>query len=528
MPIERSPTTKSLLSEAAVHDNFRTAARSFVDLTETMLGPQGMYKLVIPEEGESIVTRDCSRVLRTIEVDHPVGRLLYGVGNTQSSHYDDGVVTSVLLTARLLTDCLETTIETGIHPQIVRNGLEQARAIAVQTLEDAAFPIEPDPTDSHMRALAQSQARTKLIDGAAFGPLITEVLTALARDARPTEAGGLLLDTDRAHVIARTGSSRAQTQRFDGILVQKELLNRDRTSIRDARVATVDQKFYIETTRGEAETQRRAAPSSPEQLNAFHRAEDAVHDRFVRPLREAGVDVLVTRKGIDERVSTALLREGILTVRRAKPENILESVAAATGASVVGDVQDISPTDIGYAGQVEELTFGPLSYTLIGECESTAATTVLTRGGTWTSAEEIERGLEAAIGATAAAVREPATVPGGGCSEMHIARSLRWAGAETAGREAIILETIADTFETVVRTLATNVGLDDLDAVTTVRARVPEEAAGVVDPSDGPARVDSVVDAGVIDSLAVKRAAVTAAFDATIHAITIDEIVAVK
>ncbi|WP_254525706.1 TCP-1/cpn60 chaperonin family protein [Natrinema caseinilyticum] len=528
MAVERSPVTGSLLSSEAVRDNFRTAAGSFVDLTETMLGPRGMHKIVVPEEGERVVTRDCFRVLRTVEIDHPVGRLLYGVAKNQSSQYDDGVVTGVLLTARLLADCLGTTAETGIHPRTVRGGLERAQEIAERTLDDAAVPIEPDPTADPIRAVARSQARTKLIDGSEFAPLITETLTALARDARSSEAGGLLLDTDRVHVIARTGPSRRRTRRFDGVLVQKGLLNRDQTSIRDARVATVDQKLYLETANGEEETQRRLNPSSPGELDAFHRAEERIHDRFVRPMCEAGVDVLVSRKGIDEHVSQALLREGILVIRRAKPEEILESVAAATGATVVGDVQDISAADLGHAGRVEELMFGPLSYTLLGECETAAATSVLTRGGTWTSAEEVERGLEAAIRASTAAVREPAVVPGGGCSEIRIAYALHRAAAETSTHEAIVLEAIAETFETMVRTLATNVGLDDHDAVTTLRARVPGETAGVVDPSDGPARVDDVVNASVIDPLETKRAAVTAAFEAAVHTVAIDEVIAVE
>jgi chaperonin GroEL (HSP60 family) len=528
MAVERSPTTGSLVSGTAVRTNFRSAAGSVAELTETMLGPRGMYKIVVPEDGERVVTRDCLRVLRTVELDHPVGRLLYGVAADQSAGHDDGVVSGVLLAARLIADCLDAPIEAGIHPRTLQRGLDRARTIAETTLEEVAVPVEPDPTADRVRAVARTQARTKLIDGPEFAPLIPDVLEVLARDARPAEEGGLLLDTDRAHVIARTGPSRRATRRFDGVLVQKDLLNRDRTSIRDARVATVDQKLYLETTEGEEETDRRLVADSAAKLDAFRQVEDRVHERFVRPLLEADVDVLITRKGIDDRVSTALLREGILVVRRAKPEEILESVAAATGATVVGDVADLGPDHLGRAGRVEELTFGPLSYTLVGDCEAAAAATVLTRGGTWTSAEEAERGLEAAIRATAAAVREPAVVPGGGHAEVRIARALRDAAAGTPTREALVLETVAETFESIVGTLATNVGLDAVDAVPTLRARDPAATAGVVDPPTGPARVADVVDAGVLDPLRTKRAAVTAAFDAAGYAVTVDEVLATE
>lgn len=527
MAVERSPITGNLLSGEALRENFRVAARSFSDLAESMLGPEGMYKIVIPEDGEQIVTRDLLRVLQTTEVDHPIGRLLYGVAKDQSTQYNDGVVTSVLLAARLLARCLETSIETGIHPRTVQKGFNRSQKIAERTLEDTAFQIEPAPNSDHIRAVARTQAQTKLLDGAEFAPLITEALVSLARENRPAAKGGLLIDTNRAHVIARTGPSRKETQRFDGVLIQKELLNQDRTSMQDACVATVDQKLYLETATTESESGRRLIASSSAELDAFKRIEEDVHDRYVRPLLKAGVDVLVARKGIDDRVSATLLREGILVVRRAKPEEILESVAAATGATIVGDVKDVESADLGQAGRVEELTFGPLSYTLVGECEAAAATTILTRGGTWTSAEEVERGLKAALRATAAAVREPAVVPGGGASEIRIAQALREAAAETGTREAIVMEAVAEIFETLVRTLATNVGLNDVNTLTTLRARAPGKAAGVVVPSEAAARVDDVVEAGVIDPLGVRREAVVSAFQAAKHAVAIDEVIAV-
>jgi chaperonin GroEL (HSP60 family) len=293
-------------------------------------------------------------------------------------------------------------------------------------------------------------------------------------------------------------------------------------------VATVDQKLYLETAEGDDKPSWKLSASSPSELEELHRAEDAIHERLAQPLLDAGVDVLMTRKGIDDRVSRALMREGVLIVRRAKPEEILENVAAATGATVVGDVTHIRPSDLGRAGRVEELTFGPLEYTLVGECDGPAAVSILTRGGTWTSAEDTERGLTMALRATAAAVREPAVVPGGGFVEMRIARALGSAAEGTGTREALVLEAVAEAFEDVVGTLATNVGLNSVETLATLRARVTNGTAGVSDPLDDPARVGDPTDAGVYEPLCVKRAAVSSALQAAMHVVPIDEIIAVE
>jgi chaperonin GroEL (HSP60 family) len=527
MGIERSATTGSLVDGAELRENFRAAARSVAGLVGSTLGPRGMYTLVVPEDGEAVVTGDPVRILREAELDHPVGRLLYGVATDQDGAHGDGAATAVLLAARVLERGLDA-VGSGIHPRTVHGGLDTARTIAERTVEGLAAPVDPDPTDERVRAVARTQVRTKLLDGAAFAPVVVDALGSLARDARRSEAGGLGLDTDRAHVFARTGPSRRETRRFDGVLLKKEVLNPERSPVHDVRVATVDGKLYLETVEGEEETGRRLRATSPDELEALRAAEDAAHDRFVRPLLDAGVDVLVTRKGIDDRVANALIRDGVLVVRRAKPEAILESVAAATGATVVSDVRDIGPADLGHAGRVEELRYGPLEYTLVGECDGAAATSILTRGGTWTTAEDVERGLTAALRATAAAVCEPAVVPGGGHAEVRVARALREAAASGPSRESLVLEAVADAFEDLVRALARNVGLDPAGTLATVRARSREGTAGIVDPLDGPARVDDVEATGVFDPLAARRGAVSAALQAASYAVPVDEVIAVE
>lgn len=528
---QASSPTNTLLSGTELHENFQRAAQSFAELTASMLGPRGAYKIVVPNEGDFIVTRDCRRVLETIEIDHPIGRLLYSTASEQSTGSGDGVVTAVFLASTLLDACTDSVRDGRLHARTVYGGLERSRRIAEDAIDDVSIPVDADPTDERVRAVTRAQTRTAFdAHEATLADTVTETLSALAADARPSAAGGLVLDTDdRVHVFARRGRSRGETRRFDGVLVKTEPLASELTPVRDARVATVDQKLYLETIDGDDETSRRYTVSSPDELDALSRAEDARFERLAEPILDAGVDVLVTRKGIDDRLSNALAREGVVVVRRAKPEEILESVAAATGATVVGDVRDLSDATVGYAGTVETLRVGQLAYTHFGECRDATANTILTRGGTWTGAEDTERGLEAILRGTAAVVREPAVVPGGGFTEAYVASRLRSAARETPTREALVLETVAEAFEAVVSALARNSGLDPLDAVTTVRARLPDETVGVVDPpAFGGAAVGDVVKAEILDSARVKRTAVSSALQTATYAIPIDEVLATK
>ena len=55
---------------------------------------------------------------------------------------------------------------------------------------------------------------------------------------------------------------------------------------------------------------------------------------MVQKIKDAGVNVLLCQKGIDDMVQHFLAREGILAVRRLK-KSYLEALATATGAKVV-------------------------------------------------------------------------------------------------------------------------------------------------------------------------------------------------
>jgi chaperonin GroEL (HSP60 family) len=99
------------------------------------------------------------------------------------------------------------------------------------------------------------------------------------------------------------------------------------------------------------------------------------------------------------------------------------------------------------------------------------------------------------------------------------------AGIET--RQQLAVEAYADALDALPRTLATNAGLDPIDALVELRAANEEGAAGVIG-SDLSAGIGDPVEAGVLDPLAVKREALESATEAATMITRIDDVISAE
>ena len=76
-----------------------TAAMALAGAVRTTLGPLGQDKLLIDDEGRTMVTNDGVTVLESAKVEHPVARMLINASTTQDRIARDGTTSAVLLSA---------------------------------------------------------------------------------------------------------------------------------------------------------------------------------------------------------------------------------------------------------------------------------------------------------------------------------------------------------------------------------------------------------------------------------------------
>jgi chaperonin GroEL (HSP60 family) len=245
---------------------------------------------------------------------------------------------------------------------------------------------------------------------------------------------------------------------------------------------------------------------------------------MVKKVKDAGVNVLLCQKGIDDMVQHFLAREGIVAARRLKKSD-MEALAKATGAKVVNGVEELTSADVGYAATVEERKIGKDKMIYVEGCKNPKAVSILIRGGTERIVDEAERSIHDALSVVKDVVEVPKIVAGGGAPEIEVARRLRDYAEKLVGRERLAVSAFAESIEVIPMALAENAGMDPIDALSELRARHAkgERWAGI-DAYDG--KVKDMEKLEVLEPMVVKSQAIKSATEASTMLLKIDDVIA--
>jgi thermosome len=493
------------------------AARAVADAVRTTLGPKGMDKMLVDASGTVVVTNDGATILDQMDVDHPAARMVVEVAESQAEAVGDGATTAAILAGELLARA-ESLLDAGVHPTVVVEGYDEAVGVALATVE--AVAVGGDDVDDETLARVAETSMTGTATGAADAAALAERVVAAVR--RATADGRI--DRDDVHLVARAGAGTSETRLIEGVAVDVEpMIETMPRSVADATVAVVDLKLDVRASAVDAEY----TITSVDQLDAAIAAEETELRGYAAALADAGVDVVVGTKAIDDRVANHLARAGILAFENVSDRDA-RAVARAVGARRLGSLADFDANDLGHADAVDVERFGGNDLVVIEGGRTTSAVTLLLRGSTDHVVAELERTVGDAVESVAAAVESGGVVPGAGGTEVAVAAALRDAARGVEGRKQLAVEAFADAVEAVPRTLATNAGLDPIDALVDLRSRherVGEGRAGVV-TEGGEARAGDPVAAGILDPVAVKREALAAAAQAATIVLRIDDVIA--
>ena len=110
------------------------AAIALAAAVRSTLGPKGLDKLLLDEEGRVQVTNDGVTVLEAAKVEHPTARMLISSSSIQDRVARDGTSSTVLIAAELLQNAWDL-VSQGVHPVIISNGYRMAESKAQEVLE---------------------------------------------------------------------------------------------------------------------------------------------------------------------------------------------------------------------------------------------------------------------------------------------------------------------------------------------------------------------------------------------------------
>jgi thermosome len=492
-------------------------AKVIAEAMRSSLGPRGMDKMLVDSFGDVTITSDGATILKEMEVEHPVAKMLVEVAKAQDAEVGDGTTTVVVLAGELLARA-EELIEKEVHPSIIIDGYKKAAVKALEVYDQIAIPV----------SIEDKETLKKIAKTAMFAKVVSEdadYLAGIAVDAvlRVAEQvnGKWTIDLDNIKLEKKEGQSIRDTSIIDGIVLDKEVVHPGMPRlIHNARIALLDCPLEIEKTEFDAKLHI----ETPEQMKAFMEQEEQMLKEMVDKIAAAGANVVVCQKGIDDVAQHFLARRGILAVRRVKRSDI-EKVAKATGARIITRIEEISEKDLGRAKLVEERRVGEDRMVFIEGCENPKAITILIRGGTKRLVDEAERSIKDALNVVKDVLVEPKIVAGGGAPEIEVSLALRDYAKTLPGKEQLAVEKFAEAVEIVPAQLAENAGLDPIEAIVNLRAKHKEgQRWAGINVFEG--KIDDMYKLNVLEPVLVKKQAIKSAVEAAAMILRIDDIIA--
>ena len=509
--------TDRLHGRSALVNNVK-AAVALAGAVRSTLGPRGLDKMLVEDGGSATITNDGVTVLETAKVEHPTARLLISTSSSQDRAARDGTTTTVILTSELLQNALEL-VRSGVHPSIIMNGYQIALAEALDEMERIS---RTPANDSEMPAAVATSISGKV------DSVVGEHLTRLALEAAGAlsgEDGGKDLERLRVKRLLIKDGGVLDSEVVHGLVLPKSRMDMASSADSDGgRIAIIDGGMESPQLDFEASIEVISADA----LRGFHERGRERMRAQVDLLSSLAVDLLVVRDGIAEDAATLLTDAGITAYRRYERED-LERLARITGSAMVRDARRITDEDIGTYSSRSERSYSGVKHTRIDGPEG-GAVTVLIRGSSPSVREEVERAFDDALGVAHRLSADSRMLPGGGATQIHLARHLRAFAPSQTGREQLAIEAFAAALEIVPRTLAENSGLDPIDEILELSAAQTASTdngawIGMDVVSGGKVRMD---EAGVFDPLFVAHHALAGATEAANSVLRIDDVLWAK
>ncbi len=493
------------------------AAKAVAAAVRTTLGPKGMDKMMVDSLGDIVITNDGVTILKEMDIEHPAAKMVVEVSKTQDDEVGDGTTTAAVLTGELLK-MSEDLLDKDVHPTIIAAGYRLASKKASEILESIATDVTPDDYEALLN-IASTAMTGKGIEGT------KEHLARLCVDSVKSVAeevdGKMVVDIENIKVEKKVGGSVEDSELISGMIIDKERVHPNMPKkIEDAKIALLSTAIELKDTEVDAEI----SITSPDQLQLFLDQEEKMLRDMVKKVTDSGATVIFCQKGIDDMAQHFFAKAGVMVVRRVKKSDI-DKLSRATGAGIITNLDEIEDSDIGHADTVEEKKIGGGNMIFVTGCENPTAVSLMLRGGTEHVVDGLERALEDALRVVGVTIEDGKLVSGGGSPEVELSLKLHEYANSLTGREQLAVNAFADSLEIIPRTLAENAGLDPIDKLVEMTSQHKDgKIHSGLDVYTGD--VVDMWERGIVEPLRVKTQAISAAAEAAVMILRIDDVIA--
>lgn len=497
-----------------------SAAKGIQDVMKSNLGPKGTMKMLVSGGGDIKITKDGNVLLHEMQIQHPTASLIARASTAMDDITGDGTTSTVLIIGELLKQA-DLYISEGLHPRIIVEGFEKARAKSLEVLEKMKIPIEGKR--ENLLDITRTCLRTKL------SAQLADVLSDICVDAvLAIQVKGKELDLHMVEIMEMQHKTASETSLIKGIVMDHGARHPDMPKqVKNAYVLVCNVSMEYEKSEVNSGFFYKTAEEREKMLVAER---DFILQRVqkVIALKKKLCDktdksfVLINQQGIDPLSLDMLAKEGILALRRAKRRN-MERLTLACGGMAMNSLDDLQEVNLGYAGIVYEHVLGEDKFTFVEECKNPHSVTILIKGPNKYTLTQIKDAVRDGLRTITNAIDDRSVVPGAGAFEIAASQELISFKESVKGKIRLGIEAFAEALLIIPKVLATNSGFDVQDTIV----KLQEECKA----SDCPIGLDinsgeplKPADAGIYDNLRVKRQYINSCTVIASNLLLVDEI----
>ena len=496
-----------------------TAAKLVADLVKSSLGPRGLDKMLVDPIGDVTITNDGATILKEIDVQHPAAKMMVEISKTVDNEVGDGTTSSVVIAGSLLEKA-EQLLDKDVHSSVIVDGYQAAAEKALELLSQIAKQITPDDRASLLK-IAKTSMQSKLIseDSEPISKIVVDAILKISTK----KAEKYTVDLDNIKVEKKSGASIQDTALIKGIVLDKEIVHSGMpTKIEKAKIALINTALEVEKTEISAEIRI----SDPSQIQMFLDEENRMLKTMVEKIHEAGANVVICQKGIDDIAQHYLAKHGILAVRRVK-ESDMTKLAKATNGRVSTNLDDLNEKDLGYADLVHQKKVESDKWVFIEGCRNPLSVTLLIRGGSQRVVDEVDRSIHDALMVVKDVIEKPSIVGGGGAPEAFLASHLNEWADSFDGREQLAIKKFAEALEVIPLTIAENAGMDPIDTMITLRSKQSQGQKWTgIDARN--TKIADMYSQDIVEPLVVKEQIIISATETACMILRIDDVISIS
>ena len=421
-------------------------------------------------------------------------------------------------------------VRNKIHPTSIIGGYRLAMRESVKFLESTlATDIATLGTETILNC-AKTSMSSKIVgaDADFFGKMVVDAVMAVKTY---NDYGDPRYPIKSINVLKAHGKSVKESRVIDGYALNLGRAAQGMVkSVKNAKVACID--FNLQKTKMQMGVQ--VLVTDPRELERIRQEELNITARRVKMMIDAGANVILCSKGIDDMALKYFVEAGAIACRRV-PKDDLRRVAKATGAQICSRSRTwraprpSTPRAWARAAVCEDRVSDDDMIILKG-CANTQACTLLIRGANDYMLDEVDRSLHDALCIVKRALESEKVVAGGGAVEAALSVCLEMLATTLGSREQLAIAEFAEALLVIPKVLSVNAAKDSTELVAKLRAyhraadqareETPRLRAG---PREGELK-DNLND-GVLEPALSKVKSIQYATEAAITILRIDDLI---